>query len=558
MALYPARAGSRRVHPHLQQRRIGGGRLRQRHALRGRPDREGTGKTQARVRNRGRNRLVLASGRAACSPSTWASRVCAGTRFRWPRNLPIRVQIELEIGPRGAPTLHSPSVVSMGNPHAIFWVEDPAAYDLAKIGPLLEHHPMFPERANITLAATPTRDHVVIRTWERGAGLTKACGSAACAAAVAAARLRRTGRKVTVTLPGGDLAIEWRDGRRSRADDRPGRVRAQGPFRRGVVCQRGGGAMSVEVVTFGCRLNAAESEVIRRNAERAGCSDTVVVNTCAVTAEAVRQARQAIRALRRERPQASDRRHRLRGADRAANVCRHARGRPRARQCGEAQRRGVERGALDDARRRRWSATSWRSKGAAAHLIDTFAGRTRAFVQVQNGCDHRCTFCIIPFGRGNSRSVPMDAVVEDVRRLVANDYREVVLTGVDITSYGADLPGAPKLGALVKQILKHVPELKRLRLSSINSVEADARSARCARRRRTADAASASVVAGGRRSHSQAHEAAALARRRDRVLRAGAPLASRRGVRRRHDRRLSDRDRSDVRRTRSISSTSAA
>jgi diaminopimelate epimerase len=118
--------------------------------------------------------------------------------------------IELEIGPRGAPILHSPSVVSMGNPHAIFWVEDPGAYDLAKIGPLLEHHPLFPERANITLAATPARDRIVIRTWERGAGLTQACGSAACAVTVAGARLRRTDRKVTVTLPGGDLAIEWR------------------------------------------------------------------------------------------------------------------------------------------------------------------------------------------------------------------------------------------------------------------------------------------------------------------------------------------------------------
>jgi threonylcarbamoyladenosine tRNA methylthiotransferase MtaB len=112
-------------------------------------------------------------------------------------------------------------------------------------------------------------------------------------------------------------------------------------------------------------------------------------------------------------------------------------------------------------------------KETAAHLIEGFAGRARAFVQVQNGCDHRCTFCIIPYGRGNSRSVPMGAVVADVRRLVANGYGEVVLTGVDITSYGADLPGAPKLGALVKQILKHVPELKRLRLSSIDSVEAD-------------------------------------------------------------------------------------
>jgi diaminopimelate epimerase len=137
-------------------------------------------------------------------------------RFRWDE-IPLAQEfadtraIVLEIGPRGAPILHSPSVVSMGNPHAIFWVEDPHAYDLAKFGPLLEHHPMFPERANITLAATPSRDRIVIRTWERGAGLTKACGSAACAAAVAAARLDRAGRKVTVTLPGGDLAIEWRE-----------------------------------------------------------------------------------------------------------------------------------------------------------------------------------------------------------------------------------------------------------------------------------------------------------------------------------------------------------
>ena len=118
--------------------------------------------------------------------------------------------IELEIGPAGAPILHTPSVVSMGNPHAIFWVDDPAAFDLGKIGPLLENHPLFPERANITLAATPARDHIVMRTWERGAGLTKACGSAACATAVAAVRLRRSGRKVRVSLPGGDLSIEWR------------------------------------------------------------------------------------------------------------------------------------------------------------------------------------------------------------------------------------------------------------------------------------------------------------------------------------------------------------
>jgi len=229
--------------------------------------------------------------------------------------------------------------------------------------------------------------------------------------------------------------------------------------------------MSVEVVTFGCRLNAAESEVIRRHAESAGCFDTVVVNTCAVTAEAVRQARQAIRALRRERPQANI----------VVTGC-------------AAQTEPQTFSAMAETNRvlgntEKLSAAAWQEAGrnapkamvgdimavksVGAHLIDTFANPTRAFVQVQNGCDHRCTFCIIPFGRGNSRSVPMDSVVGDVRRLVANDYREVVLTGVDITSYGADLPGAPKLGALVKQILNRVPELKRLRLSSIDSVEAD-------------------------------------------------------------------------------------
>jgi threonylcarbamoyladenosine tRNA methylthiotransferase MtaB len=230
--------------------------------------------------------------------------------------------------------------------------------------------------------------------------------------------------------------------------------------------------MSVEVVTFGCRLNAAESEVIRRHAESAGYSDTVVVNTCAVTAEAVRQARQAIRALRRERPQANI----------VVTGC-AAQTEPQTFSAmGETDR------VLGNAEK--LSAAAWQEaarnapkamvgdimavKSAGAHLIETFANRTRVFVQVQNGCDHRCTFCIIPFGRGNSRSVPVDSVVDDVRRLVANNYREIVLTGVDVTSYGADLPDAPKLGALVKQILNRVPELKRLRLSSIDSVEADA------------------------------------------------------------------------------------
>jgi threonylcarbamoyladenosine tRNA methylthiotransferase MtaB len=239
--------------------------------------------------------------------------------------------------------------------------------------------------------------------------------------------------------------------------------------------------MSVEVVTFGCRLNAYESEVIRRNAEDAGLGEAVVVNTCAVTAEAVRQARQSIRRLRRERP----------GARILVTGC-AAQTEPET----FAAMHEVDRVIGNDEKMR---AAAWREtqeflardafglgseqkiavndimaiKETAAHLIDGLDGRARAFVQVQNGCDHRCTFCIIPYGRGNSRSVPMGEVVAQIRRLVDNGFREVVLTGVDLTSYGGNLPGAPRLGTLVKQVLKHVDGLERLRLSSIDSVEAD-------------------------------------------------------------------------------------
>ena len=234
--------------------------------------------------------------------------------------------------------------------------------------------------------------------------------------------------------------------------------------------------MGVDVVTFGCRLNAAESEVIRREAERAGYRDTIVVNTCAVTAEAVRQARQRIRALRRERPQAKivvtgcaaqTEPQTFAAMAEADQVLGNA-----EKLDGAAWLRARAALSLDDAPKAIVN-DIMAVKETAAHLVDSFEGRARAFVQVQNGCDHRCTFCIIPYGRGNSRSVPMGAVVEDVRRLVANGYREIVLTGIDITAYGADLPGTPRLGRLVKQILKHVPELEQLRLSSIDSVEAD-------------------------------------------------------------------------------------
>jgi threonylcarbamoyladenosine tRNA methylthiotransferase MtaB len=232
--------------------------------------------------------------------------------------------------------------------------------------------------------------------------------------------------------------------------------------------------MSVDVVTFGCRLNTYESEVIRREADAAGVGDAVVINSCAVTGEAVRQARQTIRKIRRERP----------GARIVVTGCAAQTQAADFAAMPEVDRVLGNREKLD---RKHWTGIAARDGAAdkvsvgdimaardmALPVIDGLDGRARAIVQVQNGCDHRCTFCIIPFGRGNSRSVPMDDVVAQVRRLVASGYREVVLTGVDLTSYGGNLPGAPKLGRLVKRILNDVPGLERLRLSSIDSVEAD-------------------------------------------------------------------------------------
>jgi threonylcarbamoyladenosine tRNA methylthiotransferase MtaB len=239
--------------------------------------------------------------------------------------------------------------------------------------------------------------------------------------------------------------------------------------------------MTVDVVTFGCRLNAYEAEVIRRQAQAAGLVDTVVVNTCAVTAEAVRQSRQAIRRLKRERPNArivvtgcaaQTEPGTFAGMPEVALVLGNEE-KVRA-EAWRAQRETLVRGSAGLPPEAKIAVNDIMAvKETAAHLVDGFEGRARAFVQVQNGCDHRCTFCIIPYGRGNSRSVPMGEVVAQVRRLCARGYREIVLTGVDLTSYGGNLPGAPRLGTLVKQILKHVPELERLRLSSIDSVEAD-------------------------------------------------------------------------------------
>jgi threonylcarbamoyladenosine tRNA methylthiotransferase MtaB len=232
----------------------------------------------------------------------------------------------------------------------------------------------------------------------------------------------------------------------------------------------------VEIVTFGCRLNAYESEVIRARAAEDGLADAVVFNTCAVTGEAVRQARQAIRKARRERP----------GAKLIVTGC-AAQIDPAAFAGmaevdlvlgnAEKSRKGVYAPAADAPRVRVNDIMSVRE--TAGHLIDGLKDRARAYVEVQNGCDHRCTFCVIPYGRGNSRSAAAGEVVEQVRRLAAQGYAEVVLTGVDITSWGADLPGQPTLGQLVARTLKLVPELARLRLSSIDAAEIDADLLRC-------------------------------------------------------------------------------
>ncbi|AQS42396.1 MAG: MiaB-like tRNA modifying enzyme [Candidatus Tokpelaia hoelldobleri] len=237
--------------------------------------------------------------------------------------------------------------------------------------------------------------------------------------------------------------------------------------------------MATEIITFGCRLNAYESEVMRRESEAAGLGNlqggAIIVNTCAVTGEAVRQAKQAIRKARRKNPQA-----RIIVTGCAAQTAAqdfaameeidlvlgneeklHAHSYRQLPDFGVNSQEKVRVNDIMDVREN------------APHMVDLIEGRARAFVQVQNGCDHRCTFCIIPYGRGVSRSVPMGAVVEQIKRLCGNGYKEVVLTGVDLTSYGPDLPGKATLGKLVAAILRGVPDLPRLRLSSIDSIEAD-------------------------------------------------------------------------------------
>ncbi len=229
----------------------------------------------------------------------------------------------------------------------------------------------------------------------------------------------------------------------------------------------------IDILTLGCRLNSYESEVMRGHAEAAGLKDAVIVNTCAVTAEAVRQARQTIRRARRERPEAQII---VTGCAAQIDPLSFAEMPEVTRVIGNAEKMKAETFTgldfLADAPRVQVN-DIMTVRDVAAHLVDGLDGRARAFVQVQTGCDHRCTFCIIPYGRGNSRSVPAGEVVDQVKRLVATGHHEIVLTGVDLTSWGADLPNAPKLGNLVARILKLVPDLKQLRLSSIDAIEID-------------------------------------------------------------------------------------
>ena len=227
--------------------------------------------------------------------------------------------------------------------------------------------------------------------------------------------------------------------------------------------------------TLGCRLNAYETEAMKELAHSAGVKDAVVVNTCAVTAEAVRKARSTIRKLKRENPAA---RIIVTGCAAQTEPQTFSKMAEVDTVIGNTEKmqdstwQGLARGFIGETEAVQvddiMSVTE-----TAGHLIDGFGTRSRAYVQIQNGCDHRCTFCIIPYGRGNSRSVPAGVVVEQIKRLVGKGYNEVVLTGVDLTSWGADLPGTPRLGDLVMRILKLVPDLPRLRISSIDSIEVD-------------------------------------------------------------------------------------
>ncbi|MEQ1705614.1 MAG: tRNA (N(6)-L-threonylcarbamoyladenosine(37)-C(2))-methylthiotransferase MtaB [Rickettsiales bacterium] len=235
-------------------------------------------------------------------------------------------------------------------------------------------------------------------------------------------------------------------------------------------------AEAIKIINFGCRLNIYEGEIIKQNAAEAGLENAIIFNSCAVTAEAERQVRQSIRKARKENPEAKII---VTGCGAQINPKAYADMPEVDKVIGNEEKLKSQSYSLLTTDN--WQQTTEKIlvndimsvKETASHLVASFDGKARAFVQVQNGCDHRCTFCIIPFGRGNSRSVPMGEIVAQVRGLVETGYNEVVLTGVDISDYGKDLPGAPTLGSMCRRLLNLVPDLKRLRISSIDAVEVD-------------------------------------------------------------------------------------
>lgn len=228
-------------------------------------------------------------------------------------------------------------------------------------------------------------------------------------------------------------------------------------------------AEEIDLVTFGCRLNTYESAVMRSHAEAAGLKDAIIFNTCAVTKEAERQARQAIRKARRDHPE-----KKIIVTGCAAQIDPKGFGAMREvdRVIGNDLKLKAETW-FEDAQDKIQVNDIMRVKETASHLVDGFEGRARAFLQIQNGCNHRCTFCIIPYGRGNSRSVPIGEIYKQVQNVLEQGYKEVVFTGVDVTDYGLDLPGTPTLGQMIRRVLALVPELPRLRLSSLDPVEID-------------------------------------------------------------------------------------
>ena len=228
--------------------------------------------------------------------------------------------------------------------------------------------------------------------------------------------------------------------------------------------------MTIDVVTMGCRLNAYESEVMRQHALSAGLENTIIINTCAVTSEAERQARQTIRAKRKQYPDAT---LIVTGCAAQIHPERYGAMEEVDSVIGNNDKLKPDAFLPHKAHEKVRVNNIMELQETGLHLVEAFTEQTRAFVQIQNGCNHRCTFCIIPYGRGNSRSVPMGEVVAQVRTLVEKGYREIVFTGVDISAYGEDLPLTPSLGTLVKRVLKAIPELPRLRLSSIDAVEVD-------------------------------------------------------------------------------------